>query len=98
MPDQAQSPNQPPPRARLGVISLGLAIGVTAAIYVFLLGVAAGLFGWGVVAVGVLSNLFIGYEPTMVGSIAGAVWAFVNGLIAGILIGWLYNSFLRTRR
>lgn len=87
-----------PPRARLGVISLGLAVGVTAAIYVFLLGIAAGLFGWGVVAVSVLSNLFIGYEPSVVGSITGAVWAFVNGLVAGILIAWLYNAFLRARR
>ncbi len=34
--------------ATLGVISLGLAIGLTSAVAVFLLGVVAGLFDWGV--------------------------------------------------
>ena len=40
----------------------------------------------------------IGYSPTLVGSIAGAVWALADGLVAGVLIGSLYNFFLRTRR
>ena len=40
----------------------------------------------------------IGYSPTLVGSIAGAVWALADGLVAGVLIGSLYNLFLRTRR
>ena len=28
----------------------------------------------------------------------GAVWAFVNGLVAGLLIAWFDNRFLLTRR
>lgn len=85
-------------RVRLGIISLGLAVGVCAAIYVFLLGMAAGLFGWGWIAVEVLSSMFLGYGPTIVGSITGAVWAFVDGFVAGVLIGFFYNVFLRSRR
>lgn len=85
-------------KTRLGVLSLGLAIGLTAAIYVFLLGMAAGLFGWGILAVQVLSSMFIGYSPSFVGSIAGAVWAFVDGFVAGVLIAQVYNWGLRTRR
>jgi len=81
----------------IGVISLGLAIGVTAAIFVFVLGIAATLFGWGAYLAQVLQNLFIGFAPTFVGSIAGAVWAFVDGFIAGILIAWFYNRFLLSR-
>jgi hypothetical protein len=84
--------------ATLGVISFGLAVGVTSAIFVFLLGVAAALFGWGVPIAVALSSLYIGYGPTFVGAIAGAVWAFVDGLIAGVLIAWLYNRFLLRRR
>lgn len=82
----------------LGVISMGLATGVTAAIFVFVLGIAATLFGWGAHLAQVLQNLFIGFAPTFVGSIAGAVWAFVDGFIAGLMIAWFYNRFLVARR
>ena len=82
----------------LGVISFGLAIGVTSAIFVFILGVVAAAFGWGIQLAAALSSLYIGYGPTFVGAIAGAVWAFVDGLIAGVLIAWLYNRFLLRRK
>ena len=84
--------------ATLGVISLGLALGVTSAIAVFLLGIMAWLFGWGVEVASALSGLYIGYGPSFVGAIAGAVWAFVDGLILGVMIAWFYNRFLLARQ
>lgn len=84
--------------ATLGVISFGMALGVTSAVFVFFLGVMAALFGWGVPVAMALSSIYIGYGPTFIGSIAGAVWAFVDGLIAGLMIAWLYNRFLLTRK
>jgi hypothetical protein len=82
----------------LGVVSFGLALGLTWAIFVFVLGIVAGFLGWGV-GIGVaLSTLYVGYDATLIGAIAGAVWAFVNGLVAGVLIAWFYNRFLLTRR
>ena len=84
--------------ATLGVVSFGLAVGVTSAILVFLLGLAAALFGWGVPLAAVLSSLYIGFGSTFVGSITGAVWAFVDGLLFGLMIAWFYNRFLLTRR
>ncbi len=81
----------------LAAISFGLAVGLTWAFAVFLLGLAAGLFDWGVPVVLVLSSLYIGYAPSFVGSIAGAVWAFVDGFIGGVIIAWLYNRFLLRR-
>ncbi len=103
-PQEAPPPQQPtqpavlPGPSRIGVISLGVAIGLTSAFIVFILGIMAGLFGWGVVAVQVLASLYIGYEPSFVGSIAGAVWAFVDGFFVGVMIGWLYNRVLLMRR
>ncbi len=82
----------------LGIISLGLAVGITTAIFVFLVGLAAGIFEWGTAVVAVLSTLYIGYAPTFVGSITGAVWGFVDGFIAGALVAFLYNLFRRMRR
>ncbi len=58
----------------------------------------AAFFGWGLPVAAALSTLFIGFGPTFVGSIAGAVWAFVSGLIAGLLVAWFYNRFLLQRQ
>ena len=79
--------------APLGVVSFGLALGTTAALVVFLIGVTTAFFGWGILVVQVLSTLLIGYEPSFVGAVAGAVWAFVDGFIAGMFLAWLYNRF-----
>ena len=84
-------------KSTLGVVSLGLAFGITWALGMFLLGIAAALFDWGVPVVAVLSSVYIGYSPSFVGSIAGAVWGFVDGFISGVLMAWLYNKFV-TRR
>jgi hypothetical protein len=82
----------------LGVISFGLAIGVTWAIAVFMLGLAAWLFDWGIEVASALSSLYIGYGPSFVGAITGAVWGFVDGLVLGAMIALLYNRFLLRRR
>ncbi len=84
--------------ATLGVISFGLAVGVTWGLSVAFLALAAGLFGWGTTFAMILQGLYIGFAPSIPGAIAGAVWGFVNGLIFGILVAWLYNRFLLTRQ
>jgi hypothetical protein len=73
-------------------------MGTTSAVLVFVLGIVAAFFGWGAPLAAALSTLFIGFGPTFVGSIAGAVWAFVSGLITGLMIAWLYNRFLLQRQ
>ncbi|MEE8504946.1 MAG: bacteriophage holin [Kiloniellales bacterium] len=84
-------------RATLGVISFGLALGVTTALFTFVLGLMAAFFGWGVELAAVMASLYVGYSPTFVGTITGTVWGFVDGFVAGILIAWLYNRFLLRR-
>ena len=88
----------PAGKARLGVISLGLALGITWGGGMFLLGLAATLFDWGTPLVLILSSVYIGYAPSFVNSVAGAVWGFVDGFIGGALIAWLYNWFAHYRR
>jgi len=82
----------------LGVISLGLAIGVTWALTVFVIAITSATLGWGVRVAAVLQSLYIGYSPNLVGAIAGAVWGFVHGFITGITIAWFYNRFLLVRQ
>jgi len=71
-------------------LALGIAIGVLWAAYVLFVGIVA-MFGWGVALVEALSSLYIGYAASIIGAIIGAIWAFVDGFIAGVVIAWIYN-------
>lgn len=74
--------------------ALGIAIGILWAAYVFFCGITA-MFGWGAALVAAFSSLYIGYGASIGGAVAGAIWAFVDGFIAGVVIAWLYNRFAR---
>jgi len=71
-------------------VPLGVAIGVLWAAYVFFIGITA-MFDWGAGIVDVLGSLYIGYTASVLGAIIGAIWAFVDGLVGGVLVAWLYN-------
>jgi hypothetical protein len=84
-------------RVMLDVLSLGAAVGITAATFIFLLGIFASLTGWGAPMAGALSSMFIGFGPSIAGAVAGAVWGFFDGFVAGAMIAWLYNRFTSKR-
>jgi hypothetical protein len=75
---------------KLQLVPLGVAFGVLWAVYVFCLGITA-MFNWGGGIVDGLGTLYIGYGPSVLGAIIGAIWAFVDGLVAGAIIAWIYN-------
>jgi hypothetical protein len=75
---------------RLSVKGLGLALGVTWGAGVLILGLI-GAVGWGRAVVDVLGSLYLGFRPTLLGSVIGGVWAFVDGALAGVVVAWLYN-------
>lgn len=79
---------------KLNVNAIGLSFGLTWAGAIFILGVLAS-FGYGVDLVSFLSELYIGYEATLVGSILGAIWAFAYAYIVGVVIASFYNKFSR---
>jgi hypothetical protein len=71
-------------------LALGIAIGVLSAIYVFFAGLFA-MFGWGTALVETLASFYIGYSASIGGAIIGAIWALVDGFVAGVIIAWIYN-------
>jgi hypothetical protein len=75
---------------RLSVKGLGLALGVTWGAGVLILGLI-GAIGWGRAVVDVLGSLYLGFRPTLLGSVIGGAWAFVDGALAGVVVAWLYN-------
>lgn len=82
-------------KCRLSPLALGLALGVLWGVSIFLMGLIASFYTYGrpfVTAVGVL---YIGYEPSVLGSIIGGIIGFVDAFIGGVILAWLYNLFAK---
>ncbi len=75
---------------KINVKALAIAFGVTWSI-AMLISAWAAIFGWAGKIVEVMGSVYIGYEPTFLGGIIGAVWGFLDGAIGGALIAWIYN-------
>jgi len=80
---------------KLDVKALGLTLGIVWGGGMFLLGLTALLGGWGTQWVRAMGSLYIGYEPTVVGSIIGGAWGFVDAGIGGLLIAFIYNKLAK---
>lgn len=74
--------------------ALGIAVGLLWSFYIFFCGIVA-IFGWGLELVKVMSSLYIGYEASILGAFIGALWAFADGYIAGLIVGWIYNRIAK---
>lgn len=79
---------------KLKIIPLAVAFGAVWALGMLFLGWAA-TFGWGTALVELMASLYVGYEASFLGGIVGALWAFVDGAIAGALIAVVYNVVAR---
>jgi hypothetical protein len=45
-----------------------------------------------------LSQFFIGYRVSFLGSIIGFFYGFATGSICGAVIGWIYNKIVELRK
>lgn len=74
---------------------LGLALGVLWGVALALLTMVSLLTGtgYGQEALGLIGGIYPGYAVSWVGVVLGLVYGFVDGLIGGALIAWLYNKF-----
>jgi len=79
---------------RIHAIPFGTAVGLLWAIYVFFAGLLA-MTGWSLSLVNSLGSLYIGYSASILGAIVGAIWAFVDGFVAGAFIAWVYNKLVK---
>ena len=75
----------------LNAKNFGLACGIIWAFAIFDLGIMAH-YGWGAEMQSVVASLYIGYSATFLGSLLGALWAFVDGFVGGYVFVWLYNK------
>jgi len=78
--------------AKINVKAFGLALGLTWGFAMFLLGVADIFTSWGDGWGALMSTIYIGYSPTLIGSLIGGIWGFCDAGIGGVVVAWLYNK------
>lgn len=78
---------------KLSPSALGLSLGVIWGLSMFLLGLSAYYYSYGKPFVDAMATLYLGFEPSIRGSIIGGVIGFVDAFITGFIIAWLYNRF-----
>lgn len=82
------------PICGLNAPKFGLALGILWGLAVLILGIAATYANYGLSFVDLFSTMYIGYDITLIGSIVGGIWGFLDGLIGGFIFAWLYNKLL----
>lgn len=81
---------------KLCPFSFGLAVGITWAIAVLIMGwIAAGTAGWSKPMVELLGSVYYGYKPGFAGGVVGAVLGLIDGFIGGFILAWIYNLCLK---
>jgi len=77
------------------VCKIALALGLTSALFVFLLGILATYLSQGVPIVDFLGHVYVGYEATLVGSFVGAAFAFLHTFLFFFVAGLIYKGLVK---
>lgn len=80
---------------KLDVKAFGLALGILWAAGYAILAVLTMVNGYGSDIVNWMSNYYIGSGATPQGIVIGAVWAFADAGIGGVVLAWLYNKLAK---
>jgi hypothetical protein len=84
-------PSFEPLFARAHKRALGVAVGLTAGLGVFLLTAVHVAFGPMGTRLDLLNQYFYGYTVSWSGAFIGLAWGFATGFIAGWLLGFVHN-------
>jgi hypothetical protein len=76
---------------KLSVKGLSLTMALLWGVGTLIVGIGA-IYGWGQGWVDTMGSIYIGYAATWPGAFIGLAWAFVDGLIGGAVLAWLYNK------
>ncbi len=79
---------------RIQPVPFGIAFGIVYAVVFLLYGVVAALFGWGAEFALLIGSFYVGFGPTLVGAVIGAIWGFVVGFVFFALGAWIYDQLV----
>ncbi|OGT63940.1 MAG: hypothetical protein A3J38_06065 [Gammaproteobacteria bacterium RIFCSPHIGHO2_12_FULL_45_9] len=74
--------------------SMAFALGLVFAIGTLAMGWYSAVTGRADVMVQAMGTMYIGFGPTFLGAVIGAIWAFIEGLVFGYLLSFFYNRCL----
>lgn len=77
--------------SKLSVCNLGMAVGITWALTMFLCALLTMFFGIASPFVDIFSSIYWGFDATIIGAILGLFWGFIDGFIGGALVAFFYN-------
>ena len=79
---------------------LGLVLGILLGLAIFIMTIWLVIKGGDPVGphLELLSQLFIGYRVSFLGSIIGFAYGFAVGTFSGTMIGWIYNRIVDFRK
>ena len=80
---------------KLDVKACGLALGILWGGGMAFMGLTAMVCSWAKPFVDVVAVMYVGYSATVLGSLVGAVWGFLDAFIGGALFAWIYNKFVK---
>lgn len=79
----------------INIRAFALTCGIFWAASLILIAVLTMKTGLGLSFVDMAAEVYLGYGPTPVGVVIGAVWGFLDGLVCGAIFAWLYNKLAR---
>ena len=80
---------------KLDAKAFAISCGVVWGGAMLLLGIINISCSWGAGIEDIMSTLYIGYKPTILGSIIGGIWGFFDAGIGGLIVAWLYNKLAK---
>ncbi|TET68278.1 MAG: hypothetical protein E3J45_03545 [Candidatus Zixiibacteriota bacterium] len=79
---------------RLNLKALALSCGILWALCLFLVTLISLATGYADALLEVVASIYPGYSVSALGLILGLIYAFVDGAIAALIFGWVYNLFV----
>ena len=81
---------------KINVKALAIGVGIAWATCMLFIGWAS-IFGWGTGFLNAMSSVYVGFAPTVLGGIIGAIWGFIDGAIGGVVIALVYNYIVKKK-
>jgi len=82
---------------KLNIRAFALTCGILWGLGIFFLTLWIILFDGSTGEVTILGRIYRGYNISVVGSLFGLLWGFVDGLIGGAVFAWFYNLLVGRR-
>ena len=76
---------------RIHTKALALSSGIVCGVIVCVKTLAGLYFGYGMECLRIFESIYPGYSISVVGSIIGLIYGFLNGALVIGLISWIYN-------